>query len=161
MDILGNNKTTKEKYYNAHLEWFKRTYPQAWKDNHYSVPVIPPIKKSNGLTRYIVNVLHWLPKTNGTRVSSAGRLVDGVETGPTGNKIGVKKFIPSTTRRGTADVTATVVGRSVKWEIKVGADKPSPYQLAEQKREQEAGGFYFFVHTPEEFWQQLEQVLSL
>jgi hypothetical protein len=26
--------------------------------------------------------------------------------------------------------------------------------------EQQAGGYYFFVHTPDEFWQQYDEVIS-
>jgi hypothetical protein len=45
-----------------------------------------------------------------------------------------------------------VKGKSVMIEIKVGADRPRPEQLAEQQRERQAGGIYEFVHTPEEFF---------
>ena len=152
--------THRERYYNAHLEWYKKRFPSAWKDGHYALPPMPPIMKANGLTRYIVNILFWLPFTNGTRVSSAGRLIDGVEVGPTGNKIGVKKFIPSTTRKGSADITATIKGRSVKWEVKAGKDRASQYQLEEQQREQQAGGYYFFVHSADEFWEQYDLVIN-
>jgi hypothetical protein len=47
---------------------------------------------------------------------------------------------------------ATIKGKSVKIEIKVGKDRPSKEQLAEQQREQAAGGFYFFVRNPIEFF---------
>jgi hypothetical protein len=62
------------------------------------------------------------------------------------------KFIPSATRKGTADISATVKGKSVMIEIKVGADRPRPEQLAEQQRERQAGGIYEFVSTPEQFF---------
>jgi hypothetical protein len=62
------------------------------------------------------------------------------------------KFIPSATRKGTADISATVKGKSVMIEIKVGADRPRIEQLAEQQRERQAGGIYEFVHSPEEFF---------
>jgi hypothetical protein len=62
------------------------------------------------------------------------------------------KFIPSATRKGTADISATIKGRSVMIEIKVGKDKPRPEQLAEQQKERHAGGIYEFVSTPDEFF---------
>jgi hypothetical protein len=70
------------------------------------------------------------------------------------------KFIPSATRKGTADISATIKGRSVMIEIKVGKDKPRPEQLAEQQRERQAGGIYEFVHTPEEFFIIFDQITS-
>jgi len=36
-------------------------------------------------------------------------------------------------------------------EIKVGSDRPSPHQLAEQERERDAGGIYEFVKTTDDF----------
>jgi hypothetical protein len=70
------------------------------------------------------------------------------------------KFIPSATRKGTADISATVKGKSVMIEIKVGKDKPRPEQLAEQQRERQAGGIYEFVHTPEEFFLLFDSIIS-
>jgi hypothetical protein len=153
-------KDWKERYCNAHEEMSKIKYAQGYADGYYSAPIIPKIKTANGLTRYIVNILFWLPHTNGTRVASTGRLIDAQEKQQSGTILTVKKFIPGTTRKGTADITATIKGRSVKWEVKVGKDRPSKYQLREQQMEQQAGGYYFFVHTPEEFWQQYDEVIS-
>lgn len=149
----------KQRYYDAHKDWFARKYPIGYKDGHYHLPAIPPIKTSNGLTKFIVTAVTY-NRGNATRVSSAGRMIDAKEKQPSGTILTVKKFIPSTTKKGTADVTATICGRSVKWEIKIGNDRPSAYQLAEQKMEQDAGGFYFFVKTPEQFWQQYDEVLK-
>lgn len=153
-------KNYKDRYNEAHKEWFAKRYPQAYKDGYYSNPVIPPVKKSNGLTKFIINYLHWTAGASGTRVNTMGRLVDGVEKQPSGALITVKKFIPSTTRRGTADVVGVINGKYVAFEVKVGKDRPSEYQLREQKNIQDAGGFYFFTHTPEEFFQQVDEVLS-
>jgi hypothetical protein len=46
------------------------------------------------------------------------------------------------------------------WEVKVGKDKPSEYQLKEQQREIKAGGLYFFVHNPDEFFEQLDTIIE-
>jgi hypothetical protein len=52
------------------------------------------------------------------------------------------------------------IGRSIKIEIKCGRDKASPEQLAEQKRERQAGGIYEFVHSPEEFFIIFDQITT-
>jgi hypothetical protein len=62
------------------------------------------------------------------------------------------KWIPGTTRKGTADISATINSRSVMIEIKIGSDKASQYQLKEQELERKAGGFFEFISTPEEFF---------
>lgn len=149
----------KQRYQEMHKEWFNRRYPFAAKDNFYSPPMMPPIKKSNGLTKFIINYLFWSSNATATRINTMGRLVDAQEKQPSGTVLTVKKFIPSTTRRGTADVVGVMCGKYVAFEIKVGKDRPSEYQLREQKNIQEAGGFYFFTHTPEEFFQQYDEVI--
>ena len=70
------------------------------------------------------------------------------------------KFIPSATRKGTADISATIKGKSVMIEVKVGRDKPRIEQLAEQQRERQAGGIYEFVHTPEEFFMLFDSIVN-
>ncbi len=80
-----------------------------------------------------------------------GRLINGTQRQESGVVLGVKKFIKSANRKGTADIGATIKGRSVKIEIKTGADKPSEYQLNEQIREQRAGGVYIFISTFDSF----------
>lgn len=152
--------TYKERYKNAHEKWFKIKYPNAYKDGYYLEPKLPKVDSANGLTTFITNYLSWLDH-RATRINVSGRLVDGVEKQPSGAKIGVKKWIPSSTRKGTADISATIKGRSVMLEIKVGADRPRTEQLAEQIRERRAGGIYEFIKTPDEFFSLYDYILSL
>lgn len=149
----------KERYAKAHELDFKKQYPNAYRDGKYIKPKMPDIRKANGLTRFICNYINWIG-FRATRVSSAGRMVDAVVTQESGTRLKMKKFIPSTTRKGTADISATIKGRSVMWEVKVGKDRPSEAQLKEQAREQQAGGYYFFVHDPDEFFNQLDKVIE-
>jgi hypothetical protein len=152
--------TYKERYQKAHEEYFKIKYPNAYKDGYYLDPKLPKVDSANGLTTFICNYLAWL-NHRATRINVSGRLVDGVEKQPSGAKIGVKKWIPSSTRKGTADISATIKGRSVMLEIKVGADRPRPEQLTEQARERRAGGIYEFIKTPEEFFYLYDYIVSL
>lgn len=152
--------TYKQRYQSAHEQWFKIKYPNAYKDGYYLEPKMPKIDSANGLTTFICNFLSWM-EHRATRINVMGRLVDGVEKQPSGAKIGVKKWLPSSTRKGTADISATIKGRSVMLEIKVGKDKPRPDQLAEQIRERKAGGIYEFISTPEEFFELYDKILSL
>jgi hypothetical protein len=152
--------TYKERYQKAHEEYFKIKYPNAYKDGYYLDPKVPKVDSANGLTTFICNYLAWL-NHRATRINVSGRLVDGVEKQPSGAKIGVKKWIPSSTRKGTADISATIKGRSVMLEIKVGSDRPRPDQLTEQARERRAGGIYEFIKTPDEFFYLYDYIVSL
>ena len=152
--------TYKQSYQSAHEQWFKIKYPNAYKDGYYLEPKMPKVDTANGLTTFICNFLSWM-EHRATRINVMGRLVDGVEKQPSGAKIGVKKWLPSSTRKGTADISATIKGRSVMLEIKVGKDKPRPDQLAEQIRERRAGGIYEFIGKPDEFFDLYFEIVSL
>lgn len=54
-------------------------------------------------------------------------------------------------RKGMADISATIAGRSVQFEIKAGKDRPRTDQLAVQREVRRAGGVYEFVHTFAEY----------
>ncbi len=94
---------------------------------------------ANGLTQAI---LSWL-ELNGcwaTRVSSAGRYLPKE-----------KKFIPSTTKLGCADIHAVIGGRHVSIEVKVGKDRMSEDQHKVKAAIEKAGGVYFLARTFDEF----------
>lgn len=147
-------------YQVAHEKWFMAKYPEAYKDGFYLEPKFPKVDTANGLTTLICNFLSWKGH-RATRINVSGRLVDGIEKQPSGAKLSVKKWIPSSTRKGTADISATINGRSVMIEIKVGRDKPRPDQLSEQIRERNAGGIYEFIETPEQFFELYDFIVNL
>jgi hypothetical protein len=151
--------TPKERYNAAHKYNFERTYPQAWKDGHYAPPHYPKVNTANGLTKFICNFLMW-HEHRATRINSTGRLIDGLEKQPSGAILTTKKWIPGSTRKGTSDISATIRGRSVMIEIKIGKDRASPYQISEQERERKAGGIYEFISTPEQFFALYDSLIS-
>ena len=134
--------TNKERYNAAHKIWFANNYPTAFKDGFYAEPKMPVVTKANGLTTFITNYLNWLGH-RATRINVSGR------------KVG-DKWIRSSTRKGTADIGSTIkingIGRSVMWEVKIGNDKPSEFQIKEQQKERAAGGHYEFVSSVDEFF---------
>ncbi len=69
-------------------------------------------------------------------------------------------YRPSQTRRGTADLSATIRGRSVMMEIKAGRDRPSEHQLREQEIERRAGGIYEFIYTPDDFFNLYDKLIE-
>jgi hypothetical protein len=150
----------KLRYQQAHQKHFQNAYPNAWKDGLYTNPQIPNPKTANGLTKIVNNFLNW-EEHRSTRINVSGRLIDGTEKQPSGVVLHVKKWMPSTTRRGTADISATINGKAVMLEIKVGNDKPSEFQIAEQIRERRAGGIYEFLSTPEQFFALYDFILKM
>lgn len=83
----------------------------------------------------------------------AGRLVDGQVTTASGATLGKKKWIKSSTKKGTADIIATLPnGKTWNIEIKVGNDKPRPAQIEMQQRMIKAGSLYDFVSDMSQFF---------
>jgi len=117
---------------------------KAKKERYSNVPshALPKIKvtaDANGLTQAIVS---WL-NLNGhfaTRVSSSGRYLP---------QLG--KFIPSTTKRGTADIHCVIGGRHVSIEVKAGRDRMSDDQIEMKEKIERAGGIYFIATDFEMF----------
>lgn len=138
-----------KRYEDAHKEYFKQEYPNAWKDGFYEgmEPEFPDVGTSNGLTKLIINYATWMG-CHANRINTIGR------------KIG-DKWITSTTKKGTSDTALIIQGRSVHLEVKVGRDTPSTNQEKQQKLIRKAGGIYEFVHSPEEFFKVFDYCISL
>lgn len=135
------SREARDRYTQAHQLYQDRMYAAAVKQGGHIKTTIPDTSKSNGLQTFIINFMLWSGH-NAVRTSTVGRKI---------NKGGKDIWIPTSGRKGTADVSCTVYGRSVKLEVKVGKDTPSDDQLKEQAKERAAGGVYEFVHDVEEF----------
>jgi hypothetical protein len=109
---------------------------------------------ANGLTRCVIDFL----KFNGQqaeRISTTGRYIDNRRTitDVIGYKkvIGSGKWIPTSGKKGSADISATIYGISVKIEIKT-TDRQSPAQKKYQQQVERAGGIYLIVRRFEDFY---------
>ena len=60
-------------------------------------------------------------------------------------------WTPSTSTKGSADISATIRGRSVKIEVKYGKDKQSEVQKRYQESIEQAGGTYYIARNFDEF----------
>lgn len=72
--------------------------------------------------------------------------VDGIS-----RTVGKGKWTKSTSTAGSADISATIKGRSVKIEIKYGRDIQSDAQKKYQESIERAGGIYLIVRNFDEF----------
>ncbi len=120
-------------------------------------------KTANGLTKCIV---HWI-NLNGyqaERISTTGRYIDNskVVTDVLGNrkKIGTGKYIKGSGTNGSADISATIKGRSIKIEVKIGKDRQSEAQIEYQKMIEKAGGIYFIAKDFDEFIEFYKRIIE-
>lgn len=159
--IKYNQSTSKfkKRYLDAHRQHAEQNYPNVCKDDLYSPPVLPKINTANGLTTAIVNYINWTGN-RATRINVQGRLVEGEHTTESGATFAKKKWIKSSTRKGTADISSTINGKSAMWEIKIASDKPSEAQLKEQERERKAGGIYEFIKTIDQFFEVYDRLFK-
>ena len=101
---------------------------------------------ANGLTTCVIAYIR-LHGGQAERINTMGRPIDQRKTltdvlGHT-HQVGSVKWIPGTSTRGSADISATIQGRSVKIEIKFGKDRQSDAQKRYAQDVEAAGGVYY------------------
>lgn len=135
----------------------------AYKENYKDKPLYPEYaryvkpykdKTANDLTRCIVDFLKF-SGWQAERISVTGRYVDNskIVSDVIGRqrKIGSGKWIKPSMTKGSADISSTIKGMSVKWEVKK-KDKQSEHQKKYQEDIERAGGKYFIVRSWDEFY---------
>ena len=130
----------------------KRKYPHV-PDFARAIPLFTD-KTANGLTRCVVAFIN-LTGGQAERINCTGRIIDNrtISTDILGHQrtIGQMHYVKTAGQRGTADVSATIKGRSVKIEIKIGNDRQSEAQKQYQKSIEQSGGLYFIARDFSQF----------
>jgi hypothetical protein len=146
-------KINKSKLNALMMESLKLKYPNMpeayipkteWNDNN-----------ANALTKCVIA---WIQFMGGQaeRISSQGQYREGAKI-PVGSGIMAHtkqlpgKWTPGQSTKGTADISATIRGRSVKIEIKYGKDRQSDAQKEYQAAIERAGGVYIIVRDFDSF----------
>ena len=134
------------------LEWQKRCSTTKMPPNYVPKTTFTD-KTANGLTKCITTFLN-LKGHQAERINTMGRVIDNTKfvTDSVGftRRIGSTKYIPTTGTKGSADISATINGRSVKIEIKM-KDVQSDNQKKYQADIERAGGVYFIARNWEQF----------
>ncbi len=113
-------------------------------------------KTANGLTKCIIDFIN-LTGGQAERINNTGRQIDNRQTVKDilGNvrTIGSVKWIKGTGTNGTADISATIQGKSVRVEVKIGKDKQSHQQKEYQYNIERSGGLYFIAKDFQSFYE--------
>ena len=137
------------------LTALKERYP-SFPDHAIPIPKYSDIT-ANGLTKCVIDFLNYSGH-QAERISSMGRMIDKRKDSidVMGNKrvIGSMQYIKGTSTNGTADISSIINGKSVKIEIKIGADRQSKAQKDYQIATEKAGGIYLITKTFDEFMTQ-------
>ena len=143
------NKANRDKLKALEMEQLKDKYPSMrpeliplteWKDT-----------SANNLTKCIIFFIKAMGG-QAERISNQGQYRAGktIEIA-SGMKQLPGKWTPGTGTKGTADVSATIRGRSVKIEVKYGKDRQSDAQKAYQQDVERAGGTYIIARNFDSF----------
>jgi hypothetical protein len=120
------------------IELWRNTLPERFKD---MTPKTYTDKTANGLTKMIID---WINYNGGQaeRISTTGRYL-----------VAQRKWIKGTGTKGSADISATIQGKSVKIEVKIGKDKMSEDQHKYQESIEKAGGIYYIAKDFDSFYE--------
>jgi len=125
----------------------RKKYPNIPID--YMAPVTFRDDTANGLTKCIISFIQ-LKGGQAERINTTGRPLDNTKifTDVTGRQrsIGSITWIKSTSTNGSSDISATIKGRSVKIEVKIGRDHQSQAQKDYEQAIIKAAGLYVITH---------------
>lgn len=101
-------------------------------------------RTANGLTRCVIDFINSQDGCHAERISNEGVM----RQAPNGKTF--RGF--SSMQNGTADISATIKGRSVKIEVKIGTDRQSDAQKRYQRQIENAKGYYVVAKDFEGFY---------
>jgi hypothetical protein len=104
-------------------------------------------KTANGLTKAITSFIQF----NGFQAERINTMGTARENKRTDGKVIGVTWTKGTSTAGSADISATIRGRSVKIEVKVGKDRQSDAQKRYQESIERAGGVYMIARDFDSF----------
>lgn len=123
--------------------------------------VLPKYSDStaNGLTKAVIDFLK-LNNWQAERIAVTGRQIDTrqfyIDAIGRTKQVGSVKWIKGSMQTGTADISATIKGRSIKIEIKclaTGDRCQSEKQRQYQNEIEHSGGIYLIIRTFDQFYE--------
>lgn len=143
------NKENKKRLSDLEIAHLKEKYPSMpefglaktkWSDS-----------SANALTRSVLAFIN-MSGYQAERINTTGMFRQGakLKVGE-GTRQMPGKWTKGTGTKGSADISATINGRSVKLEIKYGKDRQSDDQIRYQEMIEKAGGVYLIVNNFDDF----------
>jgi len=148
-------KEYKDKLHELLVKRYSITHPNI--PPNYIVKTVYKDQTANGLTKAICDWIN-LHGYQAERINTMGTAREKKTTG--GKVIGVT-WTKGTSTAGSADISATIKGRSVKIEVKIGKDRQSEAQKRYQEMIERAGGVYIIAKNFDEFVEWYNNFVSL
>ena len=148
------NRENKKRFEEIYKKDKLKNYP-SFIGKEFAIP--PPNLKeagANDLTRLIIDFL-TINDCQAERISSQGQYRDKskIITDCIGRQrtVGSGVWTKGSSTKGTADISATIKGRSVKIEVKWGKDTQSDAQKEYEHSINKAGGIYLIANNFDDF----------
>jgi hypothetical protein len=113
-------------------------------------------KTANGLTKAITSFIQF----NGFQAERINTMGTARENKRTDGKVIGVTWTKGTTTAGSADISATIRGRSVKIEVKIGKDRQSDAQKRYQESIERAGGVYMIARDFDTFVEWFDEFIK-
>jgi hypothetical protein len=147
--ILIECETMKKEYkallHEMKLQRYAITHPNYPQD--YIPKTMYKDSTANGLTRAICDYINY----NGYQAERINTMGTAREKKTTAGKVIGVTWTKGTSTAGSADISATIKGRSVKIEVKIGKDRQSDAQKRYQENIEKAGGIYYIAKDFDSF----------
>jgi hypothetical protein len=127
------------------LKKYAETHPNYPQD--YIPKTMYKDSTANGLTRAICDYINY----NGYQAERINTMGTAREKKTTAGKVIGVTWTKGTSTAGSADISATIKGRSVKIEVKIGKDRQSEAQKRYQENIEKAGGIYIIAKDFDSF----------
>ena len=111
---------------------------------------------ANGLTRAICDYINY----HGYQAERINTMGTAREKKTTAGKVIGVTWTKGTSTAGSADISATIKGRSVKIEVKIGKDRQSDAQKRYQENIERAGGTYIIAKDFDSFVEWYEKFIQ-
>jgi hypothetical protein len=111
---------------------------------------------ANGLTRAICDYINY----HGYQAERINTMGTAREKKTTAGKVIGVTWTKGTSTAGSADISATIKGRSVKIEVKIGKDRQSEAQKRYQENIEKAGGIYIIAKDFDSFVEWYENFIQ-
>jgi hypothetical protein len=111
---------------------------------------------ANGLTKAICDYINY----HGYQAERINTMGTAREKKTTAGKVIGVTWTKGTSTAGSADISATIKGRSVKIEVKIGKDRQSDAQKRYQEMIERAGGTYYIAKDFDSFVEWYEKFIQ-
>jgi hypothetical protein len=155
-------------YYNAREYYYKNERPVIFEAGHYFESNYPKITTTNGVQKYIKNVLNWLGH-QAEKVNTMGVPMVDKYGNPILGKNGKQKYRVGSSTTGSSDIPVTLmipgISISAVWkiEVKKGRDSLSTAQERYRDKTLRSGGLHSVIHVEDLsfFWDEYYKYMKL